>query len=96
MYSEESGSKFVVDTGYIPVTNTIMNSKAVQEVWAMYPQYKVAYDQLQYVVEPGQHENWSQINTVINNDIQAVLFENKLTPQEALDDISAQTVKILK
>lgn len=96
MYSEESGSKFVVDTGYIPVTNTIMNSKAVQDVWAKYPQYQVAYDQLQYVVEPGQHENWSQINTVINNDIQAVLFENKLTPQQALDDISAQAVKILK
>ena len=96
MYSEESGSKFIVDTGYIPVTNTIMNSQPVKDVWAKYPQYQVAYDQLQYVVEPGQHDNWSQIDSLINNNIQAVLFENKLTPQEALDAISAEAVKILK
>ncbi len=96
MYSEESGSKFVVNTGYIPVTNTIKDSKAVSEVWEVYPQYKVAFDQLSYVVEPGQHAAWSQVNAVINTNIQAVIFENKLTPQAALDAISAEAVKILK
>lgn len=96
MYSEESGSKFVVDTGYIPVTNTIMNSEAVQKAWAEFPQYQVAYDQLSYVVEPGQHALWGEVNNVIQKYLQAVIFEDAMTPQEALTAMSEETIAILK
>lgn len=93
MYSEESGAKFIEGTGYIPVTDTIKNSPVVQAVWAEYPQYQTAYDQLSYVVEPGQHANWNEVNAVISTNLQAVIFDDQMTPQQALDAMSegAQT-----
>ena len=86
----------MVDTGYIPVTNTIMNSEAVQKAWAEFPQYQVAYDQLSYVVEPGQHALWGEVNNVIQKYLQAVIFEDAMTPQEALTAMSEETIAILK
>lgn len=96
MYSKESGAKFVASTGYIPVTETIKNSEVVQKVWSEYPQYQVAYDQLSYVVEPGQHSSWGEVNSVITKYLQAVIFENSMTAQEALKAMSDETVAILK
>ncbi len=96
IYSEESGAKFVVDTGYVPVTETIKNSDAVQAVWEEYPQYKVGYDQLDYVVEPGQHANWSEVSSALTTYVQAVVMEDMYTPQEALDLLSAEASAILQ
>lgn len=96
MYSEESGAKFVVGTGYIPVTETIKNSAAVKEAWEKFPQYRVAYDQLSYVVEPALHASWGEVNNVIQKYLQAVIFEDKMTPQEALDAMASESEAILK
>lgn len=95
MYSEDSGADFIVNTGYIPVTAAIKNSAPVQAVWKEYPQYQVAYDQLSYVVEPAQHSSWSEIDSVISKYLQAVLFEDTMTPEEALNAMSQETSAIL-
>lgn len=96
MYSQESGSKFVVGTGYIPVTEAIKNTPAVQAVWTQFPQYKTAYDQLSHVVEPAQSEKWGEVNGIITNYLQAVIFDDQMTPQQALEAISQEAKAALE
>ena len=54
--SDEQVAYSAAKTGYLPSTKTSTNAQILQDLYAKYPQYKVAFDQL----EIGQEIPYSQ------------------------------------
>jgi len=82
-------------TGYMPVTKTAANSKIIQDLWAKYPQYKVAFEQLEYVEDPTSTPVWTQLNREGGVILQKIYIDQSITPEEGLKEMSEMARDLL-
>lgn len=95
LYEAESGGKFVVSTGYVPLTETIYNSAAVQEVIADNPQFAVPFEASQYIVDPAPCELWAECQQIMVNYTSGLLIEDAYTSDEAVTGIATEVAAVL-
>ena len=95
LYEAESGGKFVVSTGYVPLTETIYNSAAVQEVIADKPQFAVPFEASQYIVDPAPCELWAECQQIMVNYTSGLLIEDAYTSDEAVTGIATEVAAVL-
>ncbi len=79
----------------MPVTKTAANSKIIQELWAKYPQYKVAFEQLEYVEDPTSTPVWTQLNREGGVILQKIYIDQSITPEEGLKEMSEMARDLL-
>ncbi|SFL99827.1 sn-glycerol 3-phosphate transport system substrate-binding protein [Paenibacillus sp. 1_12] len=77
MTDPKGGQQFVIDTGYLPFTKKMVESKEIKELYAKEPNRKVAYDQLQYAVDTNKHLAWTPIVQEFRSAMQAIMYDNK-------------------
>lgn len=86
--------QFELDSGYLPFTKDMVESAAIQKLWADNPMYKVAFDQLQYAVDTEQHLYWAELKTEILAALQAVMNDDQ-DPRATLDSLYRRSEDIL-
>jgi sn-glycerol 3-phosphate transport system substrate-binding protein len=88
--TDEMVAKRAVDTGYLPVTYSSTETEAIQTLWAETPEFKIAFDQLQYCKDA----NWSLVqtewNTYLKQAMSYVIQDFTMTPEEATDYLKQQ------
>ncbi|MEK3912258.1 ABC transporter substrate-binding protein [Paenibacillus sp. FSL H7-0331] len=77
MTDPKGGQQFVIDTGYLPFTKKMVESKEIKELYAKEPNRKVAYDQLQYAIDTNKHLAWTPIVQEFRSAMQAIMYDNK-------------------
>ncbi|WP_209120992.1 ABC transporter substrate-binding protein [Alkalihalobacillus sp. BA299] len=82
-------------TGYLPNRLSAIEDPRMQELYAEYPQYKVAVDQLQYGNARPMEIAYPEIGKEIQNAIAKSILEN-LSPQEAMDEAAEKANQLLK
>jgi sn-glycerol 3-phosphate transport system substrate-binding protein len=87
--------QFVIDTGYLPFTKQMVASKQIQDLWAKNPNYKVAYDQLQYAVDTNKSVVWPEVNKEFMSAMQAIMYDSK-DIKSTLDSFKKSAELILK
>jgi sn-glycerol 3-phosphate transport system substrate-binding protein len=87
--------QFVIDTGYLPFTKQMVASKQIQDLWAKNPNYKVAYDQLQYAVDTNKSVVWPEVNKEFMSAMQAIMYDSK-DIKSTLDTFKKSAELILK
>ncbi|MDF2960841.1 MAG: extracellular solute-binding protein family 1 [Paenibacillus sp.] len=95
MTDPKGGLQFILDSGYLPFTKKMADSKEMKELWAKQPNRKVAYDQLQYAVDTNKHVAWTQVMQEFFKAIQAIMYDNK-NIESTLDTFKKETERILK
>ncbi|WP_240415630.1 ABC transporter substrate-binding protein [Paenibacillus periandrae] len=77
MTDPKGAQQFVIDTGYLPFTKKMVESKEIKELYAKEPNRKVAYDQLQYAIDTNKHLAWTPIVQEFRSAMQAIMYDNK-------------------
>lgn len=75
--NEKGGTAFVLGSGYLPFTQEMTQSKAIQDLWKKNPNYKVAYDALQYGDDSYRIANLTPVIAEFRTCIQAIMLDNK-------------------
>ncbi|RED66368.1 ABC transporter substrate-binding protein [Cohnella lupini] len=68
---------FILQSGYLPFTKAMSESKEIQDLWAKEPNRKVAFDQLQYAVDTNKSVVWPEVMNEFNSAIQAIMYDSK-------------------
>jgi sn-glycerol 3-phosphate transport system substrate-binding protein len=91
----QGGLQFVIDTGYLPFTKKMVETKQIQDLWAKEPNRKVAYDQLQYAVDSNKDVTWPEVMKEYFSSIQAIMYDSK-DIKSTLDTFKKEAERILK
>jgi len=94
MVEPDGALPFVLDSGYLPFTKTMIESEAVQELWKKEPIRKTAYDQLQYAVDTNKHVAWPSVMHEFFSAIEAIMYDSK-DIQSTLDTFKKDAERIL-
>ncbi|MBP1996628.1 ABC transporter substrate-binding protein [Paenibacillus eucommiae] len=86
---------FILQTGYLPFTKAMTESKDMQELWAKEPNRKVAYDQLQYAVDTNKDLAWPEVMKEFFKAIEAIMYDSE-NVQTTLDTFKKEADRILK
>ena len=90
----KGGAEFCLKSGYMPFTKQMVDSPEIQALWKKNPQFKVAFDQLNYAVDTEQHLHWSELKAELKKSLQAVMHDNK-DPKTVIDNLSKEAKRIL-
>ncbi len=77
MTSEQGALPFILDSGYLPFTKSMTESKEMQELWAKEPIRKTAYEQLDYAIDTNKHVEWPTVMHEFFSAIEAIMYDNK-------------------
>ncbi|WP_028550753.1 ABC transporter substrate-binding protein [Paenibacillus sp. UNC451MF] len=95
MTDPQGGQQFVIDTGYLPFTKKMVESKEIKELFAKEPNRKVAYDQLQFGIDTNKHLAWTPAVQEFRSAMQAIMYDNK-DIQTTLNTFKASAEKLMK
>lgn len=78
-------ARWAVQTGYLPVRKSAANSDVVKQAFDKDPNYKKAFDLLQYAKGEPTVPAWEAVRTTMQ-DAEVAVITGKMTPKQALDD----------
>lgn len=90
MAQEDNAAGFSKDTGYMPSTAEAMNSSKMKELYARYPQYKTAVNQLKYAVATPVMKGWTQIGDTIQDTLLQSMLDTSIPPETAVHNAAQQ------
>lgn len=83
------------NTGYVPVTNSAVESDAMKAFYAEKPQFKVAVDQLQYILARPISKQGPEVHKAIKDMVTEFLMDENVSAKEVLDKTEKQCLEIL-
>ncbi|MBH0169172.1 ABC transporter substrate-binding protein [Fictibacillus sp. 18YEL24] len=86
--------QFIVETGYLPFTEKMVNSKEIQDLWAKEPNKKTAYDQLKYAVDNNKSVVWPETMHEFFSAIEAIMYDDEEI-EPTLDQFKGEVERIL-
>lgn len=86
--------QFILDSGYLPFTKKMAESKEIQELWAKEPNRKTAYEQLEYATDTNKDTAWPEVMHEFFAAIEAIMYDNA-DIQKSLDTFTKETERIL-
>lgn len=92
--SAEKAAQFSVDTGYVPTRKAAVETDAIKALWAKHPQFKVAYDQLQYASDTCVSENFWEYNSMMSQVTSSLITDGKISPEEANKRLEDEAAKL--
>ncbi|OPH47875.1 hypothetical protein BC351_39340 [Paenibacillus ferrarius] len=92
---KENVAQLSETTGYIPVTKEAKDSDRIQQLWAKTPQYRVAYDQLDFARARPTMKGYKEISIKIQDEIKKALLDTSITPQDAVKAAAKQVQQLL-
>lgn len=81
--------------GYIPVTKEAKESDRIKQLWATTPQYRVAYDQLDFARARPTMKGYKEISIKIQDEIKKALMDLSITPEDAVKSAAKQVQQLL-
>lgn len=82
-------------TGYIPVTKEAKESERIKQLWTKTPQYRVAYDQLDFARSRPTMRGYKEISIKIQDEIKKALMDVSITPEDAVKSAAKQVQLLL-
>ncbi|MFZ4585084.1 MAG: ABC transporter substrate-binding protein [Acidimicrobiia bacterium] len=96
----ENQAQFAGQSGYIPITEAAANTQTIKDLWAKYPFYKVAYDQLNTGPQTDATAgpvvgNATGQRKEVTNAMQA-MFNGGLSPQQAVNQAATNSNNVIQ
>lgn len=81
--------------GYVPPTHSGINTSVMQDLFAKNPLFGVAAKQMELSAPRPMGKAYSEIITIVNNQLQRMIVDAAVTPKQALDEAANQAAKVL-
>jgi sn-glycerol 3-phosphate transport system substrate-binding protein len=94
MTESEGALQFILDSGYLPFMDTMVESEEIQTLWEEEPNRKVAYEQLEYAVDTNNDVNWPEIMHEFFSAIEAIMYDSE-DIDTTLETFQQETERIL-
>lgn len=91
----ENAAEFSKATGYLPVNKQAVESPLLQELYTQYPQFRIAFDQLEYAKSRPPIVGMREISVIIQEELKAAMADTNITVQSALEKAQQQAEDIL-
>lgn len=85
LMTDEQIAESAAKTGYLPSTQTSTEAQVLQDLYAEYPQYKVAFDQLSIGQEIPYSEYKSDFETAWRSVCSLLIQDRSITAEEAVE-----------
>lgn len=92
--SAQETAQFSLTTGYLPTRKSAVESDMIQSLWRDHPQYKVAFDQLQYAIDTTKSPYFWEFNSMMNQIISSLIQDRSITPEEAIARMEAEAARL--
>jgi sn-glycerol 3-phosphate transport system substrate-binding protein len=76
MEEPEGLLQFILDSGYLPFTKQMIESKEIQDLWAKEPNRKIANDHLEYALDTNKDVAWPEIMHEFFSAIEAIMYDD--------------------
>lgn len=94
--SDEAQIYMSQKTGYVPATYSSVENAAMQKFYAEHPQYKVAFDQLEYIVPRPVTAAATEVYSNVKTMLEEFLSDAKIEPSDILSKYEASCNAIIK
>lgn len=94
LQSEEGIQQFIIDSGYLPFTYSMVESEAIQQLWEEEPNRKVAFEQLEHAVDTNKDVEWPVIMHEFFSAIEAIMYDDE-DIKATLETFTEETERIL-
>lgn len=85
MTDKENVVKFSMETGYMPITNSALESEEITKLYEEKPQYKVAADQLKYASKRPGVVGYVEASEKLMNEMKKALMDLNIDAKESLN-----------
>ena len=92
----DNDALFSKQTGYLPVVKDALDEPVLKELYAKYPQYQVAYNQLQYTQDIPPIVGFREMSIIIQEELKAAMVDTSITPEQALETAAKQVQALMK
>ncbi|SHE12864.1 Putative ABC transporter substrate-binding protein yesO [Chlamydia abortus] len=94
MTDPQGSLQFILDSGYLPFTKSMVESQQIKDLWAENPNRKVAFEQLEHAIDTNKDVAWPQVEQEFFSAIQAIMYDNK-DIESTLATFKKETERIL-
>lgn len=85
MTEKENVVKFSIETGYMPITKSALESEEMNKLYEEKPQYKVAVDQLEYAQKRPGVVGYVEASEKLMNEMKKCLMDLNIDAKETLN-----------
>lgn len=89
MTDEENAVQFSIDTGYMPITNSALNSETIQNLYKEKPQYSTAAKQLEYASQRPGVVGYVEATEKLMNEMKKALMDLNLDVKDTVEKATA-------
>ncbi|MGG3574587.1 hypothetical protein ABES25_05550 [Bacillus gobiensis] len=84
-------------TGYIPVTKEAAETDRIKKLWNDQPEYRVAFDQLEYAFPRPGMKGYGEIKIKIKieDEMRKALVDTSVSPEQAVQSAAKEVQKLL-
>lgn len=90
----ENAAKFSRATGYVTTRYSSTKTDVIQELWAEYPQYKRAFDQLEHAHTWEYSEYFADYCDPLDNTVELLIKEGNIDVREAMELIRYEAIRL--
>jgi sn-glycerol 3-phosphate transport system substrate-binding protein len=90
----ENAAAFSEASGYMPATYSAVKSERIQKLYAQYPQYEVAYRQLEYANTRPMRKGYREMSVIMQEEFKKAMRDTSISPQAVVES-AAQKVQEL-
>jgi sn-glycerol 3-phosphate transport system substrate-binding protein len=92
---DEYAGEYAVLTGYLPVTNTAMDSEKLRAMLIEKPEYKAVLEQMRYAHRRPFTKNWKNMYGIIVEELEACLSNKRAEAAEAMKRAALACQKVM-
>lgn len=94
LQDDEGIRNFIIESGYLPFTHSMVESDAIQELWEKEPNRKVAFEQLEHAIDTNKDVEWPVVMHEFFSAIEAIMYDDE-DIQDTLGTFTQETERIL-
>lgn len=76
MTDSEGALEFILESGYLPFSESMVESEEIQKLWEEEPNRKIAYEQLEYAIDTNKDVSWPEIMHEFFSVIETIMYDN--------------------
>lgn len=94
MAEEEGALQFILESGYLPFTYSMVETESMKKLWSEQPNRKTAFEQLKYAEDTNKNENWPIVMHEFFAAIEAIMYDDE-NIDATLQKFSKETERVI-
>lgn len=77
MTDSEGALELILESGYLPFSESMVQSDEIQKLWEEQPNRKTAYEQLDYAIDTNKDVSWPEVMHEFFSAIESVMYDSE-------------------